>query len=236
MSRRRHVGLACAALCALAGGCVESPRAAQVAAPQTAVTGVVPPLLEDAERANVVRVRSRTCDGVGVGSGFLVAGGMLITNRHVVEGAVRLEVDTWDGRHLSVGVASQASLDDLAVLRLDGAVGTHAELAVVDPMPGDSVRAVGYPNGDQVTSTPGRVVDYVDGERYESAGRVLRASNDIAPGNSGGPLLDATGKVVGVVYAIDLRDGKALVIPVSRLASALAGADRFAPVTPCSRR
>lgn len=236
MISRRVVGLACAGLFVLTSGCIESPPRKLILTPPTTGAGFVPPSLQDAERANVVRVRSRTCDGVGVGSGFLLAEGLLITNRHVVEGSVQIEVDTWDGRQLSVAVASQTSLDDLAVLRLTGVVGTHAELAAADPVPGDSVRAVGYPHGDQVTSTPGRVVDYVDGERYESVGQVLRASNDIAPGNSGGPLLDTTGRVVGVVYAIDLKDGKALAIPVSRLASALARADRFAPVVPCSRR
>lgn len=236
MSRWQITGLACA-MSALAGGCISSPppklAAAVARAPAVPDTQVV---LADAEQAHVLRIRSRTCDSVGVGSGFLVGSDTLVTNRHVVDGSVQLEVDTWDGRHLTVAVASQASVDDLAILRLTTTFRDHAELASSDPVPGDRVRAVGYPHGDKVTTTRGRVVDYVDGSKYDSLGSVLRASNEIAPGSSGGPLLDAAGRVVGVVYAIDLKDGNALVIPVSRLSSALIRSDQFRPVSACVRR
>lgn len=65
------------------------------------------------------------------------------------------------------------------------------------------------------------MIEYVDGARFHAAGCVIRASVDLRSGNSGGPLLDAAGHVAGVVFAVQVHDGIALAVPVSRLAPLL---------------
>lgn len=172
--------------------------------------------LERAQRS-VIRVRNRTCDGVATGSGFAYDGKTLITNAHVVEGAMRLTLDTVDGRSLEVVVAHTATDEDIALVQTTTTLPSSLPLAATDAVPGDLVRALGFPLGGRFRATQGRVIDIADGAEYEKTGRVLRSSVAIRPGNSGGPLINASGRVVGVVFAIDMINGQALVIPVSRL-------------------
>src|SRR5262249_52355018 len=74
-----------------------------------------------------------------------------------------------------------------------------------DPRPGDAVTAVGYPLGGRLTLSRGRLVRYRDGRTLSDGisfpGRVMEVSSKVKHGNSGGPLLDAHARVVGVIYA-----------------------------------
>jgi S1-C subfamily serine protease len=172
-------------------------------------------------RSSVLRVHNDTCDGAAVGTGWVVGPHTLVTNQHVVDGARQLSLETQDGRRLAVGVTRASSIEDLAVIHTDEMLPRPIPLADHDPVPGDLVRALGFPGGGQFTATEGRIVSEVDGERYGQNGRLLKASAEIHPGNSGGPLIDISGHAAGVVFAIDLEDGRALSIPVSRLRSTL---------------
>jgi S1-C subfamily serine protease len=87
--------------------------------------------------------------------------------------------------------------------------------------PGTQVWAAGYPEGDQLSVTPGIVIDYVDGTRYGESGQVMEISNTIQPGDSGSPLLDSEGRVVGVVFATETATGDGLAIPASTLSQYL---------------
>jgi S1-C subfamily serine protease len=78
-----------------------------------------------------MRVRNRGCDSVATGSGFAVGPRRLVTNRHVVEGAEELQLDTWDGRSVSVAV-----LHDLALIQTLEPMPRVARLAAQDPEPG----------------------------------------------------------------------------------------------------
>ena len=68
----------------------------------------------------------------------------------------------------------------------------------------------------------GRVADYVIGAGAGDPARVMRLDLTVAPGDSGGAVVDAIGRVVGLVYASEVRDHRALVIPVSQIARARA--------------
>jgi S1-C subfamily serine protease len=216
--------------------CVSGPSTLASVSLQAVTTTTLSQRSDDVIRSQVIRIRSRSCDGVGIGSGILIEPDILVTNRHVVEDAVHLDIDTWDGRSLSVISATQSNVDDLAIIHLAAPVVSGARLANTDPIPGDRVRALGYPLGKELASTTGRVVDYVSGDRYDVPGQVLRASAEIQPGNSGGPLLDSSGSVVGIVFAIDLHSGYALAIPVTHIANSLRIPADFAPVVGCATK
>ena len=183
-----------------------------------------------AERLTV-RVRNLSCQGVGTGSGFAVDGSTLVTNRHVVAGADRLEVNTWDGRTLEVRAAEVGVLGDVAYVRVEG------ELPVVGDLSGraqagSDVAAVGYPLGGPFVIERGVVIDRVQGDEFGVPGEILRINAPLEPGNSGGPLLDAEGRVAGVVYAIEVATGFGLAFPISTMDALLATAGTTG-VPPC---
>lgn len=185
----------------------------------------VPALARDgyARRAAAltVRVRNLTCSGLGTGSGFAVDAATLITNRHVVEGARRLEVNLADGRTLTVSAAEIGLLGDVAFVTVDGTLPVIAEVAG-HPAAGSRIAAVGYPLGGRLAISDGTIVDRIDGGEFAVPGPILRTTADVQPGNSGGPLLDGRGRVVAVVYAIEIATGFSLAIPMSTVDRLLA--------------
>lgn len=163
------------------------------------------------------RIRNLSSLGVGTGAGFAIGPHLIVTNRHVVEDADPLEVTTWDGRALEADVAEVARDHDLALLKTVRTLQRAAELASRPAREGDLVRVVGYPLGGQFSVIRGLVVDQVDGPAFEDRSHVLRVKAVVLPGYSGGPILDAGGKVVGVVYALGRATRYALAIPASSL-------------------
>lgn len=145
---------------------------------------------------------------LGGGSGVLIApDGYALTNSHVVHGAAGLEATLADGRTLLADVAGDDPATDLALLRLPGndlpfaALGDSNALRV-----GDWVVAVGSPYGLSFTVTSGIVSALGRSLQSRQRGRtiegVIQTDAPLNPGNSGGPLLDAEGQVVGINTAI----------------------------------
>jgi S1-C subfamily serine protease len=175
-----------------------------------------------------------SCAGVGTGSGFLIDSTTVITARHVVEDARKIQVETWDGRDLGVAEAQEAHTVDLGIIKLASPTDVPAlEVSAVEPEANDPVFAVGYPEGNELKPTEGSVTGYFDDVRYGSLGRIMRFTASLKPGNSGGPLLSAEGSVVGVVYAIDLRNEDSLAVPALTLRRLIEGEYRPTVVTPC---
>jgi len=173
----------------------------------------------DRVEAATVGIRSEGCEGTRVGTGVSVAGGEVWTAGHVVDGA-------W-----SVAVSGAGIDDDLSTsvaAGLDWAtvnVGSEASgaltVAPVDPPVGAAVRVAGRAGGRTVVRSS--VVEaYVMGTGPGDPARVMRLDIAVGPGDSGGPVVDAIGRVVGLVYASEWRDHRALVIPVSQIAAARA--------------
>lgn len=247
MTRGVLVGLV--AVVCMTSGCgalVEAPPAASPSELAPAVTPdspdtagiakvVLPTLSQDSFRRKAtqitMRVRNLTCQGVASGSGFAVDAHTLVTNRHVVAGATSLEVDTADGRSLSVSAARVGVLGDVAFVTVDGTLPIAADLTGTARQ-GADIAAVGYPLGGPFTITRGVIIDRVDGHNFNVQGEVLRISAEVQPGNSGGPLLDRTGRVAGVVYAIEIATGLGLAIPMDTV-NALISEARFEDVPAC---
>ena len=231
--RSRALLVAGAVLAALMAACVPPHEG-----PGVDTSAIDAPLQVD-PGLYTVRIRSQTCEGLGVGSGFLIDPTTIVTNRHVVEGADTLEVETSEGVELTVDVANQGLLADLAVVRLatpmDEAMDAlpTATLAPTNPEPGDRIRAFGYPEGGVLTVTEGVVEDYKADPLLGNLSKVIRSDVEIHPGNSGGPAINERNEVVGVIYAIEIATEKALIVPVDTLQRLLTSDEGVETVQGC---
>lgn len=165
--------------------------------------------------AATVRVRNLGCDALSTGSGFVVGERELVTNAHVVAGAEKLEITTWDGHTLNASVEGATVSADLARVRVDADLPPPATLAPADPVPGDALVVYGYPGGGALDAEAGSLISYADVDGQRS----FLMTNEVRPGNSGGPVFGASGEVVGVVRALLVDADQGVAIPVSVLSA-----------------
>jgi len=151
--------------------------------------------------------------GRGGGSGVIWSSdGAIITNAHVARGA-QINVQLWDGRKFDATVASRDPHRDLAELRIDAKNLPSALVAdSSQARPGELVIAIGNPLGFVGALTTG-VIHAVGPVREHSTRSWVQADIRLAPGNSGGPLADAQGRVLGINTMI--AGGLALAIPTN---------------------
>jgi serine protease Do len=142
------------------------------------------------------------------GSGVIISDdGYVITNNHVVENSQTLEVIYADGTKLPATLVGADSYSDLAVLRVDGQVPATAELGDSSALqPGEPVIAIGSPLGDFKGTVTAGVVSALD-RRLDVGGGItmeglIQTDAAINEGNSGGPLVNAMGQVIGINTAI----------------------------------
>jgi S1-C subfamily serine protease len=164
----------------------------------------------------------REDDGVATGTGFAIAGGRIITNQHVVDGAEVVAVRL-AGRRTRARVLGSDASTDLAILRLSNGRGRDLETLPLGRSaavrPGDTAIAIGNPFGlartltAGVVSAVGRRITAPDGAAIRDA---IQTDAAVNPGNSGGPLLDDRGRVIGVI-AQSRGDGLSFAVPIDTL-------------------
>jgi S1-C subfamily serine protease len=175
----------------------------------------------DALRPAVVNLRTGRGRGSGSGSGVLFTpDGFLLTNHHVVRDHARVRIRLSDGRELQGRVVGADPWTDLAVVQADAADLSHAPL-------GDSARlrvgqlvvAIGSPLGFESTLTAGvisalgRTLRSITGHLVDN---VIQTDAALNPGNSGGPLVDSRGQVIGINTAvIQPAQGICFAIPIN---------------------
>jgi serine protease Do len=172
----------------------------------------------------------------GVGSGIIISSnGFILTNRHVVSGASSVQVTLPDGSTVAGTVYGVSSTNDLAIVKVDATGLTAATLGNSDALSvGDTVVAIGDPLGTFADSASAGIVSGLDRNidvEGEQLTGLIQTDAAVNGGNSGGPLIDATGKVVGVVTATSASaQGIAFAIPISAATSMIQAALSGQPV------
>ena len=196
--------------------------------------------------ASVVKITGRApaCGQEQSGSGFVVARGRVLTNAHVVAGVEDPVVLTRDGRALQGRVTAFDPERDLAVVAVRDLDAAPLALAPT-PSAGDDGVVAGYPFGGPFTEGGARVlrtgtVDVPDVQGDGTTRRAIAAvAADIEQGNSGGPLLAADGRVLGVVFAKSTEDDDlGYAMTRTEFAALAGGAARLTTAVPtgsCSR-
>jgi serine protease Do len=158
----------------------------------------IPGLGEIADRLRRSTVLVRPGGGKGNGSGVVWSSdGLIVTNAHVAQGP-RSEISLWDGREFRAEVTSRDPRRDLAALRISAGELLAAEAGDSSRVrPGELVIAVGNPLGFVGALTTG-VVHGVGPIRGLGSQSWVQSDVRLAPGNSGGPLADARGRVIGI--------------------------------------
>jgi S1-C subfamily serine protease len=203
-----------------------------VATPSPGATTLSPDGFRTTERV-AVRVRNVGCGGVSTGSGFAVSEDVLVTNRHVVAGADTLQVSTYDGQDLLVETAGAAVVADLAIVHTRSELPAAVTLADADPSVGEPIEVIGFPSGGRLTSSTGRVLGFDEDPLNANTGQVIVTDAVAEPGSSGSPVYDASGQVVGVVYAAAADASRTLAVPVSTLRRLLDEPEAAGDVPPC---
>ncbi len=147
----------------------------------------------------------------GVGTGFVIADGFVLTCAHVVRGGNNVQATSTTGTAYAATVVTMDTANDWALLRVDGLTGAPIPVAADDPNVGATIHCIGYPLGgirDSADPIVGSgniaALQRLDGEQ-----RYMQITAPVNPGSSGGPVLDRYGRWVGIVSQ-KLNDQKTL--------------------------
>ena len=195
----------------------------------TPISAEIPPVLPSVADVmqNALPSVVQVITSQGVGSGFIVnEDGLVVTNRHVVEGSDDLRVNLSTGSQLSARLAGTHDSMDLAYLEiLGGGIFQPIAMGDSDRVPaGEDVVAIGFPLSAELGEEPSITRGIVSARRSD----LLQTDAPLNPGNSGGPLLDRCGFVIGVIsFRVESTDsgrpvsGISFAIPINEVKAQL---------------
>jgi S1-C subfamily serine protease len=194
-----------------------------------------------AAHASVVKVLGTACGLSVQGSGWVASGGVVVTNAHVVAGENDTTVHTDGGPQLDAQAILFDVHNDVAVLRVDG-LGAPALKGHPNAPPGEPVAILGYPQDGPYHASPGRLgptETVISNDAYGQGPirrRMTAIRGNIRSGNSGGPVVDAQGRVVATVFAATTRGPRGgFGIPTGIVESDVAAARGPVSTGPCAR-
>ncbi|ELZ07498.1 S1C family serine protease [Natrialba aegyptia] len=219
--RRRFLAAASAGLAGVVAGCSEPSTSGPIEgsssheidrgnlADGSTFTDIYEAVIDSVTQVRVFGVSDPNSDSVGrgQGSGFLVDENHVVTNAHVVAGGEETDLQYINGDWTTTELVGTDTHSDLAVLETDHVPDSATPLTLADqrPVVGQQVLAIGNPYGLEGSMSEG-IVSGVDRtldapEREFSFPNVVQTDAGVNPGNSGGPLVDLNGNVVGIVNA-----------------------------------
>jgi len=142
---------------------------------------------------------------VSSGSGVIIdaAEGIIVTNHHVIEGGQKFRVDMSDGRLVDATLIGADKATDIAVLRIEASGLSEVEMVDSDTLrTGDLAFAVGYPLGLDQTLTMGVISGLGRSGMGDAVEDYIQTDAAVNSGNSGGPLLDSRGRLIGINTSI----------------------------------
>ena len=158
------------------------------------------------DRPSVVKIEGQGCGGIVAGSGFVVGSDLVATNAHVVAGISRPEVMDANGSHNATVIWFDPDLD-FAVLRVYSLAGRPLPFNTDSFARGTPAGVLGYPGGGPFQADRAAILDEFTaiGRNIYNEGQTARdvysIQATVVPGNSGGPLVNTEGDVIGVVFA-----------------------------------
>lgn len=192
-----------------------------------------------AARRSVVQLRGSACGLIKQGSGWVAGDDLVVTNAHVIAGEDDTRVTIAGGPSLAAEPVYVDGTNDVAVLRVDGLDLPALELGDA-PRGAESVTLLGYPDGGPLTARAGTASaprTAVTTDAYGNGGTVrsiIVTRGTLGPGSSGGPIVDADGEVVAMIFGGSEDGASGAAVPPSALRSALGA--RLRPVSsgPCT--
>ncbi len=183
---------------------VDAPNAALANDPVVAAT-----------RPSVLKIRgvATSCQKVLEGSGFVVAPNRVMSNAHVVAGSESVTVEA-GGKTYDATVVSYDPNADISILDVPELPSTPLQFDMQEAPTGTDAVVMGYPGGGEFTATPGRIREIIQlngPDIYHTttvAREVYTIRGTVRQGNSGGPLIDKDGKVLGVVFGAAVDDAE----------------------------
>lgn len=153
----------------------------------------------DRAAPSIVKISGRTCVGLGFGSGFVAAPGLVVTNAHVISGASSIYISDHNGAYPATPLVIDTTYD-IAVLYSRFITDPPLRFGAQSPMVGDSSITLGYPYAGDLQFFRGTILNkhYHSSHNALSAENTLVLSSSLGPGSSGGPVLNQNGEVVGV--------------------------------------
>lgn len=159
-----------------------------------------------ATQPSVVRIVGQGCGGIVEGSGFVVGNNLVATNAHVVAGINHVIAQDQNGNHTAIAIWFDPKLD-LAILRVPNLAGKPLTIDTSRQDRGTNAAVLGYPGGGSFEADSAVILN-----RFRAVGRdiygqdtternIYELQANIIPGNSGGPLIDERGQVIGVIFA-----------------------------------
>ena len=172
---------------------------------------------------SVVGITTATVSGSGSGSGIVFSeDGYIVTNQHVIKDAISVTATLSDGKEYEATVVGQDERTDLAVIKINAGNLTAAEIGDSDELvQGETVLVIGNPLGETLSGSTTQGIVSALGREIEVEGKIMhyiQTDAAVNPGNSGGPLVNQAGLVVGVTSAkisSSYTEGLGFAIPIN---------------------